>query len=86
MTPPRRAYPRAMTHVLVTPERTAILCERLKKLLAERQAAKANFAATCERLATEPRSSFGDFVPTFEEVAPDLEPSEEIGRTRSQRR
>ncbi len=59
---------RFMTHVLVTPERAAFLRERLKKLLAERQVAKANFAATCARLATEPRSSFGEFALPFEEI------------------
>lgn len=59
-----------MTHVLVTPERAAFLRQRLKEKFAEREAAKANFAATCARLATEPRSSFGEFALSFEEVAP----------------
>ncbi len=57
-----------MTHVLITPERAACLRQRLKKLLAERQAAKADFAAVCARLATEPRSSFGEFEMSFEAI------------------
>jgi len=70
--PPRRAYALAMTNVFVSPERAAFLRERLKKLLAERQAAKANFASICERLASESRSSFGKFASSFEEVVPDF--------------
>ncbi len=69
----RMAYPRDMTHVLVTPERAAFLRQRLKEKFAELHAAKADFSVVCEMLAMEPRSSFGDFAPSFEEVAPDLE-------------
>lgn len=76
-TTPKRAYALAMIHVLVTPERAAVVRERLKKLFAERQAAKADFAAVCARLATEPRSTFGEFAPSFEEIEADLERSDE---------
>ena len=34
---PRRAYARLMTQVLVTPERAAVLRERLKEKFAERR-------------------------------------------------
>lgn len=62
-----------MTHVLVTPERAAILCERLKKKFAERQAAKVAFAVMCATIATEPRSSFGkNFALSFDDVHPDV--------------
>ena len=57
-----------MTQFLVTPERAAVLRERLKEKFAERQAAKADFAVMCDRLATEPRWSFGDFTLWFEEI------------------
>jgi hypothetical protein len=58
-----------MTHVLVTPERYAVLLERMKKLLAKRQAA----TDAIERIAAgAPRSSFGNFTKSFEEVVPDL--------------
>lgn len=71
MMTPRRAYARLMTQVLVTPERAAVLRERLKEKFAERQAAKADFAVMCDRLATEPRWSFGDFTLSFEEILSD---------------
>jgi hypothetical protein len=58
-----------MTHVLVAPERAAFLRERIKKLLAERQAGK----EAVERIvAGEPRSSFGEFTLSFEEIMPDI--------------
>lgn len=72
MTRRRGAYARAMNHILVTPERAAFLRQRLKEKFAELQAAKADFPAVCARLATEPRSSFGDFTPSFEEVVSDI--------------
>jgi hypothetical protein len=73
VTTPRHAYAAMMTHVLVTPERAAFLRERLKKLLAERWAAKEGFAAMCEKIATEPRSSFGkSFVLSFDDVQTDV--------------
>jgi len=62
------AYTLAMTHVLVTPERAAFLRQRLKEKFAELQAAKADFAVVCARIATERRSEFGEFGPSFEEV------------------
>ncbi|QGM97702.1 hypothetical protein [Methylocystis parvus] len=60
-----------MTNVLVTPERAAFLRQRLKEKFAELQAAKANFSAVCERLGTEPRSKFGEFAQSFEEIGLD---------------
>jgi hypothetical protein len=66
-------YTAMMTQVLVTLERAAILCERLKKKFAERQAAKVAFASMCEKIATEPRSSYGkEFALSFDEVNPEL--------------
>jgi len=62
-----------MTNVLVRPERAAFLRQRFRKMLAERLAARADFAAMCVRIAAEPRSSFGKFTLSFEEIAPDLE-------------
>ncbi len=75
-----------MTHSLVTPERAAEFREQLKKLFAERQVAKSNFAAMCMRIATEQRSSFGKFTLSFEEVAPDFEETGQITGVRSELR
>jgi hypothetical protein len=54
-----------MVHVLVTPKRAAFLRERVRKLLAERFAGK----EAVERIvAGAPRSSFGKFARSFEEI------------------
>jgi hypothetical protein len=55
-------------------EQYAAALARLKRKFAERQVAKAGFAAMCERIATEPRSAFGaEFTLSFEEIGLDLE-------------
>jgi hypothetical protein len=71
-----------MIHVLVTSEQAAILRERLKKKLAERRAAEAAFGPICARLATAPRSSFGKFTQTFEEIGVSRDDAERVGRDR----
>lgn len=44
--------------------------ERFMKRRAKRQAAKADLTSICEKLATEPRSSFGNFSLSFEAIVP----------------
>jgi hypothetical protein len=65
MQPAGRAYSSTMTHVLVTPKRAAFLHQRLKKKLAARQAAQ---EAVDRIVAGAPRSSFGKFTLSFDEV------------------
>jgi hypothetical protein len=70
-----------MTHVLVTPERAAFLRERLKKLFAERQAAQ----ETVDSIATGgPRSSFGPFERSFDEIGAEVEGANEVEDDRSE--
>ena len=55
-----------MAKALVTPERAAVLRERLKEKFAELRAAQ----EIIERIAAgAPRSSFGEFALLFEEIA-----------------
>lgn len=56
-----------MTNVIFTPEQYAAACARFKKKLAARQAAR----EVVERIvAGAPRSSFGNFVLSFDEIVP----------------
>jgi len=62
-----------MTNVIFTLEQYAAAVERLKKKLAACQAAK----ETVERIvAGAPRSTFGKFTASLEDVAPDFVPLE----------
>jgi hypothetical protein len=59
-------------NTLVMPERAAVLRERLKKLFAERQAAK----KVIDRIAAgEPRESFGAFTLSFEDIEAQTAPN-----------
>jgi len=58
-----------MTNVIITPEQYAAAVARLKKKLAARQAAR----EAVERIMDgAPRSSFGKFTLSFDEIAPDI--------------
>lgn len=61
-----------MTNVIFTSDQYAAACARLKKKLAARQAA----SEAVERIvAGAPRSSFGKFAVSFEEIMPDIDRS-----------
>jgi hypothetical protein len=66
--PTCRAYSATMTNVIFTPEQYAAALARLKRKLAARQAAK---EAVDRIVAGAPRSSFGKFTLSFDEIAPD---------------
>lgn len=77
----------AMTNAIFTAEQYAAALARLKQKFAERRAAKADFSAMCERIATEPRSAFGEeFTLSFEEIGLELETAHENVRVRSELR
>lgn len=74
------AYAAIMTNVIFTSEQYAAACARLKKKLAARQAAQ----EAVERIAAgAPRSSFGKFTSSFEEIVSDFEPPGQIAAVRS---
>ncbi len=56
---------------IITAEQAAAARERLEKKFAERHVAKANFAAMCARLESEPRSPFGSFTQSFDDIVPE---------------
>jgi uncharacterized protein YoaH (UPF0181 family) len=71
-----------MTNAIFTHEQNAAAVERLKKKLAARQAAK----EAVERIAAGvPRSSFGKFALSFEEIVPDFAKSVEKSMSVEQR-